>query len=263
MRVGDTVVIQRAGDVIPQIVGVVEAKRPKGAKPLQLSRPLPGLRQPCRARGERDHRQEDVVRRCTGGLICPAQRSSGCAISCRATPSTSRASGDKHVEAFFRRRAARNRRRHLPPCRGATGVQRRGSAAKAGARPRRRICSLRSRRAARSRSTASSMRSASGMSARSTARLLARALRLASRPSATRMLAAARPHGRGARRARRDRRHRPRRGATPSPISSPRSTIARWSTSCRARSRPTARASRRMPRRSPARRWSSPARSRR
>jgi DNA ligase (NAD+) len=67
-------VIQRAGDVIPQILGVVEGKRPKGAKRFKF----PVV---CPACGSHAVRQvnpvtgkEDAVRRCTGGLICPAQR---------------------------------------------------------------------------------------------------------------------------------------------------------------------------------------------
>ncbi len=67
VRIGDTVVLQRAGDVIPQIVAVVAAKRPAGAQPYVFPDHCPvcgsaALRPP----GE-------VVRRCTGGLICPAQ----------------------------------------------------------------------------------------------------------------------------------------------------------------------------------------------
>jgi DNA ligase (NAD+) len=67
VRVGDTVVLQRAGDVIPQIVSVVAEKRPKNAVPFAFPQKCPvcgslALRPP----GE-------VVRRCTGGLICAAQ----------------------------------------------------------------------------------------------------------------------------------------------------------------------------------------------
>jgi DNA ligase (NAD+) len=74
VRVGDTVMVQRAGDVIPQILGVVEAKRPKGAKRFSFPTVCPA----CGSHAVREVNpatgKEDVVRRCTGGLICPAQR---------------------------------------------------------------------------------------------------------------------------------------------------------------------------------------------
>ena len=67
IRVGDTVIIQRAGDVIPQIVGVVKEKRPRGAKPYVFPTACPVCgSHAVRAEGE-------AVRRCTGGLICAAQ----------------------------------------------------------------------------------------------------------------------------------------------------------------------------------------------
>ena len=65
---GDTVVIQRAGDVIPQVVSVVAAKRPKGSKSFHMP-------DKCPACGSLAVREEgEAARRCTGGLICPAQR---------------------------------------------------------------------------------------------------------------------------------------------------------------------------------------------
>jgi DNA ligase (NAD+) len=68
VRVGDTVILQRAGDVIPQIIGHVPELRPAGAQPFAFPHACPG----CGSHAVRDG--EDVVRRCTGGLICPAQR---------------------------------------------------------------------------------------------------------------------------------------------------------------------------------------------
>jgi len=73
IRVGDTVVVQRAGDVIPQIVRVIEDKRPKSAPPFVMPDTCPA----CGSHAVRDAGEDegggDVVRRCTGGLICPAQ----------------------------------------------------------------------------------------------------------------------------------------------------------------------------------------------
>ncbi|MGE0212568.1 MAG: NAD-dependent DNA ligase LigA [Parvibaculaceae bacterium] len=68
VRIGDTVILQRAGDVIPQILAVVPEKRPKGAAPYAYP-------DTCPACGSHAPREDgEVVRRCTGGLICPAQR---------------------------------------------------------------------------------------------------------------------------------------------------------------------------------------------
>jgi len=67
VRIGDTVMLQRAGDVIPQILGVVLEKRPADAQPYSFPLNCPA----CGSHAIRDG--EDVVRRCTGGLTCPAQ----------------------------------------------------------------------------------------------------------------------------------------------------------------------------------------------
>ena len=68
IRIGDTVRIQRAGDVIPQIVAVLTEKRPRGTRPFVFPDHCPYCGSlALRVEGE-------AVRRCTGGLICPAQR---------------------------------------------------------------------------------------------------------------------------------------------------------------------------------------------
>src|SRR6201996_5096295 len=72
-RIGDTVVIQRAGDVIPQIVRVIEDKRPRGAKPYAFPHRCPVCHSNAVREVDEKTGKEDVDRRCTGGLICPAQ----------------------------------------------------------------------------------------------------------------------------------------------------------------------------------------------
>jgi DNA ligase (NAD+) len=72
-REGDTVVIQRAGDVIPQVVRVLTEKRPRGAKPYQMPHKCPICGSHAVREVDEKTGKEDVDRRCTGGLICSAQ----------------------------------------------------------------------------------------------------------------------------------------------------------------------------------------------
>ena len=95
IRVGDTVVILRAGDVIPQVVEVILNKRPKGSKAFKY----PTICPICGSDAVRD--EGESVRRCTGGVICDAQ------VIERFKHFVSRGAfniegfGSKHVEAFF------------------------------------------------------------------------------------------------------------------------------------------------------------------
>ena len=68
VRIGDTVIIQRAGDVIPQVVSVVMDKRPRGTKKFRFPKRCPE----CGSLAIRE--EGEAAMRCTGGLVCPAQR---------------------------------------------------------------------------------------------------------------------------------------------------------------------------------------------
>ncbi|BCV32260.1 DNA ligase [Shewanella algae] len=68
VKVGDTVIIRRAGDVIPQVVAVVPEKRPEDAKEISFPEQCPV----CGSQVER--LEGEAVARCTGGLFCEAQR---------------------------------------------------------------------------------------------------------------------------------------------------------------------------------------------
>src|SRR5690606_37749660 len=73
IRIGDTVIIQRAGDVIPQIVRVVLEKRPADAVPYEFPHTCPVCGSPATREMNEKTGKEDSRRRCTGELICPAQ----------------------------------------------------------------------------------------------------------------------------------------------------------------------------------------------
>ena len=68
IRIGDTVIVRRAGDVIPEVVSVVLASRPQHARLFTMPITCPE----CDSHIERP--ADEAIARCTGGLICPAQR---------------------------------------------------------------------------------------------------------------------------------------------------------------------------------------------
>ncbi len=68
IQIGDTVIVRRAGDVIPEVVSVLTDKRPPDAKQFVMPKTCPE----CDSHIERP--EDEAVARCTGGLYCPAQR---------------------------------------------------------------------------------------------------------------------------------------------------------------------------------------------
>ncbi|MEZ0282225.1 NAD-dependent DNA ligase LigA [Methyloceanibacter sp.] len=101
VRIGDTVIVQRAGDVIPQILGVVEAKRPKGAKRFSFPTVCPACGSHAVREVNPNTGKEDVVRRCTGGLICPAQRVERLKHFVSRNAFDIEGLGEKHIKTFY------------------------------------------------------------------------------------------------------------------------------------------------------------------
>jgi DNA ligase (NAD+) len=101
IRIGDTVIVRRAGDVIPQVMGVVVAKRPKGAKPFKMPEICPACGSKAVREVDEKTGRADVVRRCTGGLICPAQAKERLKHFVSRNAFDIEGLGEKQIELFY------------------------------------------------------------------------------------------------------------------------------------------------------------------
>ncbi|MGD0192307.1 MAG: NAD-dependent DNA ligase LigA [Rhizomicrobium sp.] len=101
IRIGDTVVVQRAGDVIPQIVRVILEKRPRGAKPYEFPHKCPICHSHAVREVDEKTGKAEAARRCTGGLICAAQAVERLKHFVSRDAFDIEGLGEKHIQAFY------------------------------------------------------------------------------------------------------------------------------------------------------------------
>ena len=101
IRIGDTVVVQRAGDVIPQIVDVVIDKRPKDAKEFHFPKKCPCPLHTDVVREETATGEEGARARCTGEFACPYQKIEHLKLFCSRRAFDIEGLGEKQIQYFF------------------------------------------------------------------------------------------------------------------------------------------------------------------
>ena len=101
VRIGDTVLVQRAGDVIPQVLGAVLEKRPLDAEPFRFPHTCPACGSAAVRELDEATGDIDVVRRCTGGLVCPAQAKERLKHFVSRNALDIEGLGDERIELFF------------------------------------------------------------------------------------------------------------------------------------------------------------------
>ena len=101
IRIGDTVIIQRAGDVIPQVVDVVLDKRPKDAKPYHFPKKCPCYLHTDIVREETATGEEGARARCSGEFACPFQKIEHLKLFASRRAFDIEGLGEKQIELFF------------------------------------------------------------------------------------------------------------------------------------------------------------------
>jgi DNA ligase (NAD+) len=101
IRIGDTVVVQRAGDVIPQIVDVVIDKRPNDAKEFHFPKKCPCPLHTDVVREETATGEEGARARCTGEFACPYQKIEHLKLFCSRRAFDIEGLGEKQIAYFF------------------------------------------------------------------------------------------------------------------------------------------------------------------
>jgi DNA ligase (NAD+) len=101
IRIGDTVIIQRAGDVIPQVVDVLLDKRPKSAKPYPFPKKCPCYLHTDVVREATSAGEEGARNRCTGEFACPFQKIQHLILFASRRAFDIEGLGEKQIELFF------------------------------------------------------------------------------------------------------------------------------------------------------------------